>query len=142
MVGGIFKCGQKLYTRRFTSHNINRGRNLSIRKGAFFIFHQSAAQGPCDRRAKNLEWERFKCKSQRTKQGSSTNNISFCNDSRRENSHFEEVRWQSENCSILRMPASQAAVHRPLFAGSGRTPDPPHNKKLSGISSRIVIECK
>ena len=34
VVGGVFKCGQILYTRRFTSHNIYR----SIRKGAFFHF--------------------------------------------------------------------------------------------------------
>ena len=30
VVGGVFKCGQKLYTWKFTSHNINRGRNMSI----------------------------------------------------------------------------------------------------------------
>ena len=50
VVGGVFKCGQKLYTRRFTSHNIYR----STRKGALFVFHQSAAQGPCDRRTRAL----------------------------------------------------------------------------------------
>ena len=42
----------------------------------------------------------------------------------RQSSHFEEVRWQSENRSILGMPASQAAVRHPQNAGSGRTPAP------------------
>ena len=34
VVGEVFKCGQKLYTWHFTSHNIYR----SIRKGALFHF--------------------------------------------------------------------------------------------------------
>ena len=34
VVGEVFKCGQKLYIRLFTSHNIYR----SIRKGALFHF--------------------------------------------------------------------------------------------------------
>ena len=34
VAGGVFKCGQKLYTWLFTSHNIYR----SIRKGALFHF--------------------------------------------------------------------------------------------------------
>ena len=37
VVGGVFKCGQKLYTWCFTSHNINRVKSLSIRKGALFF---------------------------------------------------------------------------------------------------------
>ena len=42
----------------------------------------------------------------------------------RESSHFEEVRWQSENHTFLGMPASQAAVrHSHLLArGEPRTP--------------------
>jgi hypothetical protein len=42
----------------------------------------------------------------------------------RQSSHFEVVKWQSENHTFLGMPASQAAVRHPQFAGSGRTPDP------------------
>ena len=34
----------------------------SIQKGALFIFHRSAAQGPCDRRTMKLEW--FCCENQ------------------------------------------------------------------------------
>jgi len=37
------------------------------------------------------------CKSQRTKQKSSTNNISFCHDSEEEKVRFEGVKRQSEN---------------------------------------------
>ena len=38
-----------------------------------------------------------------------------------------------KTAGILSMPASQAAVHHPLFAGSGRPPDPLITKKKGVI---------